>query len=599
MILKKIYSPKLIHSKIVAIQPQLSLAESLRSNYRKNTSDFFGNAPENIVISDRVLDSISFENKDRVICALNYLMYRLGWQKGPIPKEYHSLFIKMIQIVGHVIPGLEASSIPPGFKDNLKIGNVLDFTLNVISIMQRKAFSDDIPLLEAYNAEVLKIKASLIEAGHPKALNWFARTDFLFFWCRALIEKTAHPMLQTLKRLPASQYLDGDLDRKKVHKFLSNFWDTLSKFVLFVVFVDDVADDIQDPTLLKPFLDIPGEVNWDGTLDDSSEQHIRDIATTHPEFSGFFRLYVNTWTDCIKEVRALVGDDVLMKAYWPSLIEAVRDVLKSMSFSVSLNLNPQEYRGKIERIEADLAVNMLMSFYKTLEAMILHSCYGRVPKTAELTPLFTLGEVIGHSGNNLATLRREITQGDLSNTLIFMIDSCISSYLSLSRRSFNSFIQHFSSHLVIPGVGEKSFNFISLLDQVTNIDKHVSKLIAEIINGVEPTSEKARYLANLVKIKTVEKMIAWLDSQTLASPHISIRDEIRRLLDEKRQYLDLIDSILVDPRITALLTYYDRIQVDLEHMYEIKDELRHPGMGQYIEGVRDLFVMYLVFKSDM
>ena len=296
MILKKIYSPKLIHSKIVAIQPQLSLVESLRSNYRKNTSDFFGNAPENIVISDRVLDSISFENKDRVICALNYLMYRLGWQKGPIPKEYHSLFIKMIQIVGHVIPGLEASSIPPGFKDNLKIGNVLDFTLNVISIMQRKAFSDDIPLLEAYNAEVLKIKESLIEAGHPKALNWFARTDFLFFWCRALIEKTAHPMLQTLKRLPASQYLDGDLDRKKVHKFLSNFWDTLSKFVLFVVFVDDVADDIQDPTLLKPFLDIPGEVNWDGTLDDSSEQHIRDISTTNPGFSGFFRLYVNTWT---------------------------------------------------------------------------------------------------------------------------------------------------------------------------------------------------------------------------------------------------------------------------------------------------------------
>ena len=75
------------------------------------------------------------------------------------------------------------------------------------------------------------------------------------------------------------------------------------------------------------------------------------------------------------------------------------------------------------------------------------------------------------------------------------------------------------------------------------------------------------------------------------------RDEI--VLPAFNEYLDLIDSILVDPRITALLTYYDRIQVDLERMYEIKDELRQPGMGQYIEGVRDLFVMYLVFKSDM
>lgn len=518
------------------------------------------------------------DNQKNVLLALNYLLFKLKIPDGPSPLKLQALLVKTIETIGIILPKLQTDTrIPKPFKKALTIPHVLEFTLDVIKVNSEGVFRNSHTLLAEYNDIVKILREKLLEEEDPNGLHFHARQDFLFSWCRVLIERTMHPLMHALKNIP-EHFLEKPADRKRIDNTLKLLMSTFTKFVLFVVCVDDVADIIRNRDLLDFFMQAP--LNSDDKAEIATLKE--KIKESYPAFSNLFNFYTKIWDTALQEFKVLLGEELLPRDS-KKIITAIQDVMQSMLTSVSLSKCPELYKDTVQKTEEVLSVNMLMTFYKTLENIFLNPLIAELDHDDESqSAYFKLGEYIGHGGNNIATLIREIGSGDLSNTLIVTCDSNLTHWLTATGQTMREYIKALAPELAdIPT--PKSLLKLLKMVQKTNLD--LFKIIIQF--------EKDTDLSEL----TLEKMIEKLNQDT-TKPELVL--ELKKQSEIRNRLLTLCQKIFEDPVPNLLGPYYTRISVEYSKMLEIqRDELKLPYGSKYEDGIASLFAMYLTFKSDM
>ncbi len=516
------------------------------------------------------------------------------FEGGIIPDAYQAPLMKLLVVVGKTLPALRArAEIPDAVRYLFATDRAVSFMEEVMTYASREPFLHFNSHLAAYNTFVLDIKLLLLNQSSEKAISWKPRNEFLFLWAIDLIESTTHPVFQVLKKLPDAIF-GGPDNKKKFSGFLTNFFGTLSKTVFGITIVDDIADCIQNKPLTQLFANAPFQNQRD------LEQSKRTIASEFPEYVNLFNLYAQVWKEIRLEIKVLIGNDAIFYERWPKMLTSLKTVMESLLFSIDLNENPSlfESEAHIKSIENNLAANMMMTFYKTVEEVMLEAMgidrFVPAGVRDRLFEAFKWGEVIGHSGNNLATLRRELCEGDISNTLIFVADFKLRAELSVLDSTFTRYVSKKSSYqgLSLP---DNIQSLIDLAEYIKILDKQIVAGIMGIISDL-PDGIK-REINKTLAPDNVMKILAQYVPQATKEMHRNLLEGLTRLDEQKHAVLALLTEILEDPDLRVANSYYRRVLTDFEKLREAQPLV--VGMTDYIKGVEKLFGTYLVFKSEL
>ncbi len=486
--------------------------------------------------------------------------------------------------------------IPESMKPYLNTDNIIYFISILYKRMPQGSFRESQTSIRRYTKLVNDIQAKLIDHNHPKALEFKPRKEFLINWCRILIETTSHPLL--LNERENAAYMTANKDK------LDQLFGAEAKLVLFICMVDDIADILQDEKLLSYFINIPDLISLPA---DQVSNEIKKIMVTmkkdgYGEYAEFFEFAGEMWSESIFEIHTIMDHELAEDIRSRETLEAaiitnIKKVMFSMSQSVSINVRPETFKGHYDDVERDLAPNMLMTFFKAIEKGLLKSEKREIdPKTeATLDRIFEMGEIIGHSGNNIATLMREIQNGDISNTLILIIDAKLRSDLSLWGMSFNRYLDSlFASQA--HNISETIISFLELAVECSKSNKKLMALATEFCTAKKV--ELHEFADTLSDIKNDEE-IHQFKTKYLQHDDDQRFQEIMKELQHKSIVLKAVQLILDDKKTTPLQTYYERINTYFDKIMREFDTISVPGSDQYVKGIYNLFVLYLLFKSDM
>ena len=543
---------------------------------------FFGKSPICLDKARRII--LNAKNPEEVVKSIYSFCTQNDINPSNIPESFLPLIIKLISVVSYSLDTLIPDSrIPEKMKPYLSNGNIVSFLSIVFKKTSTEPFNNGRVLLSRYNKLVEEIQDCLIKKQDYKALEFKPRKEFLFDWCRVLIELTSHPLL--LDKLQDQDY------RVENKKKLDQLFATLSKFVLFIVIVDDVADIMQDRKLLSFFTSVPNL---------TKETLLKEVSRMESEgyshFVEFFKFCHEVWLETIKEVNTFIDEEIFGSSLEQEIKQSIQKVMKSMLLSVAINDTSGLYEGSYESVEKTLAVNMLMTFFKVIESAFLKE-QGEIfsAKLKEiLQKIFSTGEIIGHSGNNVATFMREIRNGDISNTLILIIDAKLKVELDLRGINFNQYIASVldKEKISIP----EATDFLGFTTECSKSNQKIFKLATELCKKFQlDFNTFIREVSEIDDLESIDRLVSERMDLSSANEFTMLVSELKM----KASILKIVKLILEDPKLNALGSYYERINGDFNKIKTLSDEAGVKGLNLYIDGVYNLFVMYLLFKSDM
>ncbi|MFT3774744.1 MAG: hypothetical protein QM820_56055 [Minicystis sp.] len=252
-------------------------------------------------------------------------------------------------------------------------------------------------------------------------LNLQVRKPIIWPWCRYAIDKVAYTF-----RSPGERARDRRLEEA--------FADIKLLQVLFNVFADDAADNVQDPALVRLIGRIPTAGGRFGVArpEDYAALRAKLRAIGREEFEGYFDLAVDVWRYTLEQTRALAKE--AYADHEPALAHDYKRIIDSMVLSVDLNTRPLDvfhlgpdafadrYGGR--DFGETLAHNSNRVGFYTMDLLHLRaqdparyaelSQAGAFPVYARLAALF---QEMHQTCNSLATGAREAESDDVSNEL--------------------------------------------------------------------------------------------------------------------------------------------------------------------------------------
>ena len=560
----------------------LSLDQSLQ--IEDNLALFFQKSPKFLAKAREVINGS--HHPEKMVESIQSFCTTNGIDPAKIPEPIFPLLIKLMSVVRYSLDVLMPDiKIPDEMKPYLSVENITKFGSMVFTKTGNEPFKNGRALLQKYNELVLKIQDHLVQNKNHKALEFKPRKEFLFDWCRVLIELTSHPIL--LKKMQDADYMAEN------SKKLDSLFSAQAKFVLFIVIVDDVADIMQDRKLLEYFTSIPKL-----SKEALAKEKLKMESSGYGHFVEFFEFCFQVWVEAHQETLSLIAINGSVRNFENELSESMKKVMKSMWLSVAINDTSGLYEGDYEDVEEKLSVNMLMTFFKVIETNLLKSEGESVLAHVKdsLNQIFATGEIIGHSGNNVATFMREIRNGDISNTLILIVDEILKAELKIRGIDFRLYVQLLlgKGNHHIPDVD----TFLKLTTECSKSNERIFALIAHLCEQNELNF--ADIVKEISEIQDQSGIDRLSNSPQLAllkdtKEFLEIVDELKR----KVATLKIVSLILEDPKLTPLCTYYERINGYFNKMKAAASEISTPGLDLYIDGVYRSFVMSLLLKSDM
>jgi hypothetical protein len=251
-------------------------------------------------------------------------------------------------------------------------------------------------------------------------LNLKVRGSIIWPWCRFAIEQVAYSFQR--ESVPPT---------KQDHEFT----DVKLLQVLFNVFLDDAADNVQDPVLVRLLGRIPfpdggrGEI---GVVDGARHARLRRELERagRPEFSAYLDLAIEVWNYTFERMRAISGG--AFELFARELAADYARIVDSMHLSVDLNTRPlQVFNYDDARLRElyfgapfgeILAHNSNRAGFFTMDLVRLRATdmrqYSRIePLLPAYRDVSLLFQDMHQTGNSVATGAREAESQDLSNEL--------------------------------------------------------------------------------------------------------------------------------------------------------------------------------------
>jgi hypothetical protein len=337
-------------------------------------------------------------------------------QAWPEDQEYGDVLLKASATAIHLAPcvGYWRSSpeVPARVKALLTTENVYGSVLHIART--RKSRETD-RLIARYTSVVGELSARA-------ELNLEVRNPILWPWCRFGIDTVTFPFAPPGERTAEDLHL------------LDAFADLKLVLILLNVLIDETADAVQDPELVRVLSEVPeaggafGIAPWDAYA--ALRGRLRAIG--REAFEPYFDLFVEGWTYAVERMQELGGD-----AYGELEGDLAADyaaIMACMRLSVDLNCRPGEVfhlgpealreaygAGDIGTI---LAPNVNRFGFYLVDRMRLRrqdperhaalAAAGTFDAYAEVAALFQEMHTIG---NAVATGGREADSDDLSSEL--------------------------------------------------------------------------------------------------------------------------------------------------------------------------------------
>lgn len=336
------------------------------------------------------------------------------WGQDP---EIRDVVLKASVTAIHIAPCLgywrKSPNIPPEVHKLLTAENVFGSVFRIAK-ERKPAWVDR--LLSKYNATLSELKSS---GPAGAGLNIKTRNTILWPWCKFNIKNITYLLHRS----------DG------IHTAADDaIADVKLTMVLFNVLLDDIADNVQEPEVLRVLLEIPSVGGAFGLADGAEYAQLRGRMREigHPELEAYCELAVETWVATMSHLKEIVG-----VAYHELLPQLERDydlILNAMRFSVDLNNRPTEVfsmpSAARERAYGNAEVGEIlahnanrMAFF-TLDLMCLLAfdphryqeilTSGAVDVYRENASIF---QDMHQIGNSVATGARETSSDDITNEL--------------------------------------------------------------------------------------------------------------------------------------------------------------------------------------
>jgi hypothetical protein len=504
--------------------------------------------------------------------------------------QINQLKLKIVGVVGLTLPELRQEALPSRVLEGLTPFKIVDFFLKVLpQICLGTTFGNFKALITEYNSHVLSVKQDLFDREDGRALGWKPRNPFLFAWCRVLIESTGHPSLAVLKKTTDRVFARDDGFSMTAGNLQQKSYDTFTKFVLPLTCADDIADILQDSVLLNFFTDVFKLENYSDLRRVDSESIAAGFSEPHSGYKSFFQFYVKTFKDAMNEMALLVGEPAL-DANWAVINNSWQKVMACLHQSVAINKTLTEGASvdaqSIKAEELMLAQNMLMSFFKELEKIII-SVYG-VPDTISShegsRAVFEKAEILGHAANHWATLSREVGEGDYSNTILLILEATVTHQLACNDGDFAAFCKK-KLQMELPA---EVTSFPRLLAYLKEIDQRVVGLAIPALKAMGWGRSDAADLLQSTSPYVLSKYIFDRSGTNIA--------ELDSLCEEKKRLSQLVVSLA--KRLHVFETYGERIEFIFDQL-DASAAPRSDLFAEYISGVEDLVTLYLACKREI
>lgn len=331
----------------------------------------------------------------------------------PDEREYRDILLKATVTSIHLAPCLgywqSNADVPPHVKRLMTPERVYGSALEISKTRKSRQVDHFIARYTAVVSDLARIPT----------LNLEVRKPIIWPWCRFAIEKVAYTFRPSTERARERGIEEAITDVKLLQ-------------VLFNVFLDDAADNVQDPALVQLLGEIPSAGGAFGiaTPEVYRALRLRLGAIGREEFTGYFDLAVEVWCYTLEKLRELAGASFTALA--PELADDYARIVASMQLSVDLNSRPLEvFRldpGELERrygardVGEALAHNSNRLGFYTVDRMVMRAqdperharLEGSLPAYRRLALLF---QEMHQIGNSVATGAREAGSDDMSNEL--------------------------------------------------------------------------------------------------------------------------------------------------------------------------------------
>ncbi len=557
---------------------------------------------------------VSDHGVDRVSTYILQLARDFG---SPVLPKMAPVVIKMLNVCFGTLPyyrdtvGIGHDDKFPFVRDVLNTDVVISFTARVMKKIAsgQGPFSNSKDILLRYNMEVAALKSELLLAHQFEALSWKSRHEFLFLFCRELIEDTMHPLIRYM-------VVSETENSPKVRKDVPRLLDCCSKFVLGIVIPDDIADNIQVKEILQYFVDAKDLTvdDWLGKPDDAALTALRkEVKQNQPKYLGLFDLYCDLWKDCVRDLAEVIGLPVL-KAKWGEIQAAWILVMKCLQESVDINTSPYTpstygASSTSHQTEALLANNMLMTFFKAIEGVYLNSLTFTSPYMFRHALVRTFqvlcqsAEYIGHSANHIATAKKELYEHDYTNNTFMVIGDALTAYLDDKSLDFVDYAKSLNLDLAKKAAVTDIDTFNSILFSLKDLDKAINNSICTLL--ALGSSLHGQFEVGFKDCKDV--------TETVRLARVIFRgrdgckdvlDELDKLTEKREARIQLILQAIEDPVHEGFKTYLSGLQdkagdmrVQVTKITSARPEFADV-FEDYLNGVRKLFVLYLLFKSE-
>lgn len=287
--------------------------------------------------------------------------YQESLQASGDDPEYQGVILKARLSAIHLAPCLgywrSNPSVPPRVQALLTPESVYSSALEIAKTRKSRPVDR---LIAQYTSTVSALQSEL-ESAHRAAIK--VRNPILWPWCKYNIKNVTYSFRRGEIRGEPGGGADGLEDTLADVKLM---------LVLFNVLLDDVADNLQDATILEVLAGIPSA---GGELGVASSRHYDRLkrrlrAIDQRRFEPYFDLAVETWRTAMTTLQDLTGDAFLELK--PQLAHDYDRILRAMRFSVDLNRDPGEVFN--------------------LDPAVLERDYGSG----------RLGEILGHNANRVA-----------------------------------------------------------------------------------------------------------------------------------------------------------------------------------------------------
>jgi len=509
--------------------------------------------------------------------------------------QIDQLKLKIVGIVGLTLPELRTEPLPLCVKDELTADKVVSFFIKALPKMcDGEAFKDFTKLVGAYNSGVFAIKETLFLDEDSAAISWKPRNPFLFVWCRILIEETGHPALQLLSGNTAGELRSKTGIELSPEVLRSRSYDAFTKFVLPLTCADDIADVVQDGQLLAHFTKVFELDEYQKLLNLDPSKKSQTLPRKYSAYKPFFELYIKTFQGAMRDFESLVGPSVVARE-WPSICASWKIVMDCLRQSVAINRDFVDGRHEVTvhavNSEEDvLAQNMLMSFFKQLEKVIVCEYALEDPSLSYLRAdiIFKNAEILGHAANHWATLATEIAQGDYSNTILIMLNCEISHQLSLRETTFREYCESCRDVFVELPRGVSSFS--SLLAHLKTLDQDAVRVASRLLGDAFIDRTDPSFRADFSTAISPKDLFHCVTKYTPDK-----EGDLAKIVSEKKRLSALVLDLV--RKTNVMETYGVRIGSkfkDIEKVIAV-----NPAFTPFVQGVRDLVSLYLACKREI